>query len=92
MTTDTVVNALSLALAAARRDGITVRSIKDLLCDGCGVAVALRAGYCHACADGLNEHYDTKGRAAGEVDGFALDCAAAHGDPEAANYLAGLRS
>jgi len=92
MTTDTVVNALSLALAAARRDGIAVRSIKDLLCDGCGVAVALRAGYCHACADGLNEHYDARARAAGDVDGFALDCAAAHGDAEGSNHLAGLRS
>jgi len=58
ITTTTAVDALALALAAARRDGIEVRSIKDLLCDGCGVAVALRAGYCHACADSLNDHYD----------------------------------
>jgi hypothetical protein len=58
ITTTTAVDALALALAAARRDGIEVRSIKDLLCDACGDAVALRAGYCHACADELAAHHD----------------------------------
>jgi len=91
MTTDTAITALSLALAAARRDGIAVRSIKDLLCDGCGVAVALRAGYCHACADGLNVHYIDTAAAhsmSTDDDGVRFGC----GDAEGENYLAGLRS
>jgi hypothetical protein len=113
MTTDTAVNALSLALAAARRDGIEVRSIKDLLCDGCGTAVALVHGLCHRCNDEMREHYSARdtfpaddsaddpatlpfvvfdGEGPGAEWGGAEHCAAAHDDPEGANYLAGIRS
>ena len=92
ITNDTAALALALALDAARREGRPVRSVKDLLCDGCGVAVALRDGYCHACADDMAAHYDAAHTDAPAVDadGFALDCAAACDDAEGCCYLAGI--
>ncbi len=98
ITTATAVDALALALAAARRDGIEVRSIKDLMCDGCSVAVAMVHGYCFACSAELSQVFDA--RAAehapyiaaeqGEPDGFAAACCAAYDDAEGAAMLAGL--
>lgn len=97
MTTDTAVNALSLALSAARAEGRTVRSIKDLLCDACGAAAAMREGLCHRCNDEAAAHYAARSAevlpavmlSQVEPDGFALDCAAAYDDAEAAAALAG---
>lgn len=91
ITTTTALDALSAALAVARRNGREVRSIKDLLCDACGVAVALRGDYCHACADGLNTHYADTAAAhsmSTDDDGVRFGC----GDAEGENYLAGIRS
>ena len=98
ITATTAVDALSLALAAARRDGIEVRSIKDLLCDGCGVAVGMVHGLCHRCNDEMALHFDARAAehapyiaaAQGEPDGFALACCAAYDDPEGAAMLAGM--
>lgn len=98
MTPETAASALSLAHAAALREGREVRSIKDLLCDACGVAVALRDGLCIACSDSLSAHYDatTAQHSASTddtgADGFALHCAAACDDAEGSNFLAGIRS
>jgi hypothetical protein len=97
ITTTTAVNALALALAAARRDGIEVRSIKDLMCDGCGVAVGMVHGLCHRCNDEMALHYDTRAAehapviaaAQGEPDGFALACCAAYDDAEGVAMLGG---
>ena len=95
ITTTTALDALSAALAVARRNGREVRSIKDLLCDACGVAVALRGDYCHACADSLDNHYDATAEAHSMStdddggEGFALHCAAAYDDAEGAAMLAG---
>ena len=91
ITTTTALDALSAALAVARRNGREVRSIKDLLCDACGVAVALRGDYCHACADSLNDHYDATAAAhsmSTDDDGARYGC----GDAEGENYLSGIRS
>lgn len=97
--TDLSLNALAAAHATALREGRTIRSIKDLLCDACGVALATRDAYCAACNAGLAEHYDATAAAhsmstddgAGS-EGFALHCAAACDDAEGSNFLAGLRS
>lgn len=91
ITTTTALDALSAALAVARRNGREVRSIKDLLCDACGVAVALRGDYCHACADSLNDHYD----ATADAHSMSTDDDGARfgfGDAEGENYLSGIRS
>lgn len=96
ITATTAVDALALALAAARRDGIEVRSIKDLLCDGCGTAVALVHGLCHRCNDEMRAHYIARDTFAADAateeegDGFALACAAAYDDAEGAAMLAGM--
>jgi len=61
VTTDTAVTALAAALAVARAEGREVRSLKDLLCDCCGDAVALCAGgYCHACTAEMNLHAEAR--------------------------------
>lgn len=87
-TTHTAAAALDNALALARLEGRPVRSIKDLLCDACGEAVALRAGgYCHRCADDLTAHYDARRAAA---DDGAAYLAAAYDDPETCAHAAGL--
>ena len=96
--TDLVINPLAAALSLAKSEGREVRSIKDLLCDACGEGVALRAGgFCHRCADEMTSIFDARAAehapaiaaAQGEPDGFALACAAAYDDPEAAAALAG---
>lgn len=38
--------------------GIAPRSIKDLLCDACGRAEAVRDGYCAACRADIEQHLD----------------------------------
>ena len=87
-TTHTAAAALDTALALARLEGRPVRSIKDLLCDACGDAVALRSGgYCHRCADDLTAHYDARRAAA---DDGAAYLALSYDDPEAAAWAAGM--
>lgn len=62
--TDLVLNPLAVALALAKSEGRTVRSVKDLLCDGCAEAVALApGGFCHACAACLAAHHDETAQA-----------------------------
>ena len=97
ISTTTALDALSAALVVARRNGREVRSIKDLLCDACGVAVALRGDYCHACADEMNAMHDATREAHAlallsqeEPDGFAAQCSAAYDDAEGAAMLAGM--
>lgn len=93
MISDTAHNiGITLALDAARREGRPVHSIKDLLCDGCGTAVALVHGLCHRCNDDVAARYDAARTDAPAVDhdGFALDCAAACDDAEGCCYLAGI--
>ena len=89
MTETAAALALSLALDAARREGRPVHSIKDLLCDGCGVAVARVYGLCHRCNDDMAAHCDSA-VTLDAADGFALDCAAACDDAEGCCYLAGI--
>ena len=95
MTSDTAATALALALAAARAEGREVRSIKDLLCDGCGEAAAMREGLCHRCADEMTAHYAarsafiTEERAA-SGEGGAEYLAAMYDDAESAAGLAGM--
>jgi hypothetical protein len=63
-TSNTAVTALDAALSLARAEGRAVRSIKDLLCDACGEAVALApGGFCHACAACLAAHHDETAQA-----------------------------
>lgn len=99
MTLDTATNALALAHAAALREGREVRSIRDLICIGCGVAVALRGDLCIACDGDVANHYDTKRAGETAEDFAALDAAlsaaaehtaASYDDPEGAAMLAGL--
>lgn len=84
---NTTVNALDTALRIARAEGRTVRSIKDLLCDACGEAVALApGGFCHACAACLAAHHDAtaEAHAAAMVDllnALPADAEALDNDP-----------
>jgi hypothetical protein len=90
MITDTAhAIGITLALDAARREGRPVRSVKDLLCDGCGVAIARVDGLCCACNDDMAAHCDAA-VTLDAADGFALDCAAACDDAEGCCYLAGI--
>ncbi len=86
--TDLILNPLAAALALAKSEGRPVRSVKDLLCDGCGEGVALRAGgLCCRCSDEMNSVYDARR----EADRDAYDCAM-HDDPEAVAVLAGINT
>ena len=90
MITDTAHNlGITLALDAARREGRPVHSIKDLLCDGCGVAVARVYGLCHRCNDDVAAQCDDA-VTLDAADGFALHCAAQYSDDEGVALVAGL--
>lgn len=87
MITDTAhAIGITLALDAARREGRPVRSVKDLLCDGCNVAIARVDGLCCACNDDMAAHCD------GAVTLDAADDPSrwCDGDDEGACYLAGI--
>lgn len=81
--------ALSIALDAAKREGIPYRGLKDLLCAGCNAAYFVRGGLCAACDADVMAHYDATA-AAHDPDGFALHCAAEYADDEGAVQFAGL--
>lgn len=89
-TTDTSESALAAALATATAEGREVHSIKDLLCDACGVNLATREGYCAGCDTEVSTHYDATAAAhsMSTDDGVRFG----FGDAEGENYLQGLRS
>jgi len=89
--TDLSLSALATAHATALREGRTVRRIKDLLCDACGVALATRAAYCAACDAEFSTHYADTAAAhsmSTDDDGVRFGC----GNAEGENFLAGIRS
>lgn len=89
--TDAILSPIAAALALATSEGREVRSIKDLLCDACGEAVALApGGFCHACAACLAAHHDETAAAHAAAVVATLDAMPADAaDFDGARYCVG---
>lgn len=92
-------NSAALALAAAHataiREGHTITSLRDLLCEGGCDALAFRGGLCLKCDAEILAHYiETAPAHSAMTDDTAADDATRfhYGDPEGEVFLAGLRA